>query len=67
MVGSVKLNVSVSLFARFRSRDFAFKDAPRSGLPIQVDDKYKKAMIEANRHISTTRAWCIAKKVFTAI
>ena len=36
-------------FARFRSRDFNLKDAPRSGRPTEVDDDKIKAMIENNR------------------
>ena len=47
-------------FARFRSGDFNFKDAPRSRRPTEVDEDKIKAMIENNRH-STTRE--IAEKL----
>ena len=40
-------------FARFRSRDFDLKDAPRSGRPTEVDDDKIKAMIENNRRSMT--------------
>ena len=48
-------------FARFRSGDFDFKDAPRSGRPTVVDDYKIKAMIE-NNLCSTTQE--IAEKPF---
>ena len=47
-------------FARFRSEDFDFKDALRSGRPTEVDDDKIKAMIENNRR-STIRE--IAEKL----
>ena len=47
-------------FARFRSRDFDLKNAPRSGCPTKVDDDKIKAMIENNQR-STTRE--IAEKL----
>ena len=47
-------------FARFRSKDFDLKDAPRSGPPIEVDDDNIKAIIENFRR-STTRE--IAEKL----
>ena len=40
-------------FARFRSRDFNLKDAPRFGRPTEVDDEKIKAMIENNRRSMT--------------
>ena len=39
--------------ARFRSGDFDFKDAPRSGRPTEVDDNKIKAMLENNRRSET--------------
>ena len=48
-------------FARFRSGDFDFKDAARSGRPTEVNDDKIKAMIENNR-CSTTRE--IAEKLY---
>ena len=40
-------------FARFRSRDFYLKDAPRSGRLTEVGDDKIKAMIENNRPSTT--------------
>ena len=51
---------SQNWFAHFRSWDFNFKDAPRSGRPTEVDEDKIKAMIENNRR-STTRE--IAEKL----
>ena len=47
-------------FARFRSRDFNLKEAPRSRSPTEVDDDKIKAMIENNWR-NTTRE--IAEKL----
>ena len=40
-------------FARFRSRDFDLKDAPRSGRPTEVDKDKIKAIIKNNRRSAT--------------
>ncbi|GFV20064.1 histone-lysine N-methyltransferase SETMAR [Trichonephila clavipes] len=40
-------------FAKFRSGNFDVEDAPRSGKPIEVDKDAIKALVDANRRITT--------------
>lgn len=40
-------------FAKFRSGKFDVEDAPRSGRPVEVDEDKIKALIDANRRITT--------------
>uniref|UniRef100_V9IC99 Histone-lysine N-methyltransferase SETMAR n=1 Tax=Apis cerana TaxID=7461 RepID=V9IC99_APICE len=40
-------------FSKFRSDNFDIKDAPRSGRPVEADEDKIKALIEANRRITT--------------
>ncbi|EFN75091.1 Histone-lysine N-methyltransferase SETMAR, partial [Harpegnathos saltator] len=42
-------------FARFRSGDFSLKNAQRSGRPVEVDETHIEAIIDSDRHNSTTR------------
>ncbi|GFW35816.1 histone-lysine N-methyltransferase SETMAR [Trichonephila clavipes] len=42
-------------FAKFRSGNFDVEDAPRSGKPIEVDKDAIKALVDANRRITTQR------------
>ncbi|GFU84720.1 histone-lysine N-methyltransferase SETMAR [Trichonephila clavipes] len=40
-------------FAKFRSSNFYVKDAPRSGRPVEADKDAIKALVDANRRITT--------------
>jgi len=40
-------------FAKFRSGNFDVEDAPRSGRPVEADEDTIKALIDANRRITT--------------
>ncbi|XP_047353566.1 histone-lysine N-methyltransferase SETMAR-like [Vespa velutina] len=40
-------------FAKFRSSNFDVEDAPRSGRPVKVDKDTIKALVDANRRITT--------------
>ncbi|GFT58412.1 histone-lysine N-methyltransferase SETMAR [Trichonephila clavipes] len=40
-------------FAKFRSGNFDVEDAPRSGRPIEADEDAIKALVDANRRITT--------------
>lgn len=40
-------------FSKFRSDNFDIKDAPRPGRPVEADEDKIKALIEANRRITT--------------
>ncbi|EZA51242.1 Histone-lysine N-methyltransferase SETMAR, partial [Ooceraea biroi] len=40
-------------FSKFRTGNFDLKDAPRSGRPIKADDEKIKALVDANRRITT--------------
>ncbi|GFS72400.1 histone-lysine N-methyltransferase SETMAR [Trichonephila clavipes] len=40
-------------FAKFRSGNFDVEDAPRSGRPVEADKDAKKALVDANRRITT--------------
>ena len=40
-------------FAKFRSGNFDDEDAPRSGRPVEADEDTIKALIDANRRITT--------------
>lgn len=40
-------------FAKFRSGNFDVEDAPRSGRPVKADEDTIKALIDANRRITT--------------
>ncbi|XP_011630944.1 histone-lysine N-methyltransferase SETMAR-like [Pogonomyrmex barbatus] len=41
-------------FAKFRCGDFDLQDAPRSGRPVTTDVDQIKALIDSNRHLTTT-------------
>ncbi|GFU68835.1 histone-lysine N-methyltransferase SETMAR [Trichonephila clavipes] len=40
-------------FAKFRSSNFDVEDAPRSGRPVEADKDAIKALVDANRRITT--------------
>ncbi|GFW37539.1 histone-lysine N-methyltransferase SETMAR [Trichonephila clavipes] len=40
-------------FAKFRSGNFDVEDAPRSGRPVEADKDAIKALVDANRRITT--------------
>ena len=40
-------------FAKFRSGNFDVEDASRSGRPVEADEDTIKALIDANRRITT--------------
>ncbi|GFV34707.1 histone-lysine N-methyltransferase SETMAR [Trichonephila clavipes] len=40
-------------FAKFRSGNFDVEDAPRSGRPVEADEDAIKALVDANRRITT--------------
>jgi len=40
-------------FTKFRSGNFDVEDAPRSGRPVEADEDQIKALIDANRRITT--------------
>ncbi|GFX38104.1 HTH_48 domain-containing protein [Trichonephila clavipes] len=45
-------------FAKFRSGNFDFEDAPRLGRPIEADKDAIKALVDANQRITTQRNLC---------
>ncbi|GFY35741.1 histone-lysine N-methyltransferase SETMAR [Trichonephila clavipes] len=40
-------------FAKFRSGNFDVEDAPRSGRPVEADKDAIKALVDANRQVTT--------------
>ncbi|GFW55586.1 HTH_48 domain-containing protein [Trichonephila clavipes] len=45
-------------FAKFRSGNFDVEFAPRSGRPVEADKDAIKALVDANRQITTQRNLC---------
>ncbi|GFT64402.1 HTH_48 domain-containing protein [Trichonephila clavipes] len=45
-------------FTKFRSGNFDVEDAPRSGRPLETDKDAIKALVDANRRITTQRNLC---------
>ncbi|GFT87786.1 histone-lysine N-methyltransferase SETMAR [Trichonephila clavipes] len=45
-------------FAKFRYGNFDVEDAPRSGRPVEADKDAIKALVDANRRITTQRNLC---------
>ncbi|GFX81051.1 histone-lysine N-methyltransferase SETMAR [Trichonephila clavipes] len=47
------VSVCQNWFAKFRSGNFDVEDAPRSGRPVEADKDAIKALVDANRRITT--------------
>ncbi|XP_025162218.1 histone-lysine N-methyltransferase SETMAR-like [Harpegnathos saltator] len=51
---AVSESVCRKWFAKFRCGDFDLQDAPRSGRPVTTDVDQIKALIDSDRHLTTT-------------
>ncbi|GFY01241.1 histone-lysine N-methyltransferase SETMAR [Trichonephila clavipes] len=51
--GMLKVRQCQNWFANFRSGNFDVEDAPRSGRPVEADKDAIKALVDANRLITT--------------
>ncbi|GFX10371.1 histone-lysine N-methyltransferase SETMAR [Trichonephila clavipes] len=51
--GVLKVRQCQNWFAKFRSGNFDVEDAPRSGRPVEADKDTIKALVDANRRITT--------------
>ncbi|GFV56672.1 histone-lysine N-methyltransferase SETMAR [Trichonephila clavipes] len=51
--GVLTVRLCQNWFAKFRSGNFDVEDAPRSGRPVEADKDAIKALVDANRRITT--------------
>ncbi|GFY29034.1 histone-lysine N-methyltransferase SETMAR [Trichonephila clavipes] len=51
--GVLKVRQCQNWFAKFRSGNSDVEDAPRSGRPVEADQDAIKALVDANRRITT--------------
>ncbi|GFX62465.1 histone-lysine N-methyltransferase SETMAR [Trichonephila clavipes] len=51
--GALTVRQCQNWFAKFRSGNFDVEDAPRSGRPVEADKDAIKALVDANRRITT--------------
>ncbi|GFT78414.1 histone-lysine N-methyltransferase SETMAR [Trichonephila clavipes] len=51
--GALIVHQCQNWFAKFRSGNFDVEDAPRSGRPVEADKDVIKALVDANRRITT--------------
>ncbi|GFW50981.1 histone-lysine N-methyltransferase SETMAR [Trichonephila clavipes] len=51
--GALTVHQCQNWFTKFRSGNFVVEDAPRSGRPVEADKDTIKALVDANRRITT--------------